>query len=250
MAELRTTGIILGSRVFGEADQLVTLYCRNRGRMRALAKNAKKSKKRFMNCLDDFGLVQAGLVQKSGRDLARLDSCRLIARPGVGGDPFLLGLAGLAVEAVDIYCPEGQRDQDLFVALRTILFGLTRNSRPVGLCLAFLLRLLHQSGFGPNLESCLKCGRGLDDLSWARFDQQTGGLTCRSCASRGPHVSLGGLKTVRLCQQIDPANLGRIRFPQKDEELIFDLTGSYLAHTAGREVRSLSFLEKVGWRER
>ena len=107
MAELRTRGIILGSRVYGEADQLVTLYTPSQGKLRALAKNAKRSKKRFMNCLDDYGLVQVELVRKTGRGLDLLDSCRLLARPPVGADPLHLGLAGLACEAVRIYSPRG-----------------------------------------------------------------------------------------------------------------------------------------------
>ncbi len=250
MAELKIEAIILGSYVYAEADQIVVLFSRKQGKLRALAKNAKKSQKRFMNCFDGYGLVRAVLVRKSGRDLHRLDSCRLIARPAVGADPLKLGLAGLAAEAVNIFCPEGQPDEVLFLSLRTVLFGLVQSAHPLGLGLAFLLRLLHQTGFGPNLEACRKCGKGLDELKGALFDRHSGGLTCRSCGANGPDISLGGLKTIRLCQQMDPAGLTRIRFPARDEELIFDLTASYLAHTAGREVKSLGFLEKVGWRKK
>ncbi len=250
MAELRTKGLILRSRVHGEADQVVTLFSPTLGKLRALAKNSKKSRKRFMNCLDDYGLVQVVLVRKPDRELDRLDSCRLLARPVLGADLLRLGLAGLAVEAVDVFCPEGQPDRVLFAAIETVLFHLARIDRPLGLGLAFLLRLLDQAGFGPNLEACQKCGRDLDQLKGALFDQDSGGLTCRLCGGGGPHISLGGLKTIRLCQQIDPVGLTRIRFPVRDEKLIFDLTSLYLAHTAGREMRSLSFLEKVGWRNR
>ena len=248
MAELRTKGLVIRSRVYGEADQVVVLFTPGRGKLRALAKNAKKSRKRFMNCLDDYGLVQAGVVRRAGRELDLLDSCRLLARPDLGADPLRLGLAGLACEAVDVFCPEEQPDPVLFTALETVLFNLAGAERPLGLGLAFLLRLLYESGFGPNLEVCQKCGKELDQLEGALLDRQSGELTCSSCGKVGEHISLGGLKTIRLCQQIDPAGLARIRFPAKDEKLIFDLCTNYLAHTAGREMKSLSFLEKMGWR--
>lgn len=250
MAELRTRGIILGSQVHGEADQLVTLFTPGQGKLRAQAKNAKKSKKRFMNCLDDYGLVQLVLVRKAERPLDLIDSCRLLARPPVGADPLKLGLAGLGCEAVRIFFPEGQPDQDLFVALQTFLFSLEESDNPAGLGLAFLIRLLHQAGFGPNLETCLQCGQELDNLQGAVFDHLSGGVTCKPCSGHDRHISLGGLKTIRLCQQISPSGLNKIRFPAQDQDLIFDLTADYLAHTAGRELKSLGFLRKLGWRRR
>ena len=57
------------------------------------------------------------------------------------------------------------------------------------------------------------------------------------------NLVLGGLKTIRLCQQMEPLALPRIRFPAVDEKVLLKPVGGYLSYFAGREIKSLSFLE-------
>ena len=249
MAELMTEAVILRSFPSGESDQMVLLFTRERGKVRALAKGAKRSKRRFMNCLDDWGLVQAGLAAKTDLDRIRLDSCRLIVRPDLSARPLLLGLGGLMTELTGLFSPEMEPDQVLFRSLTTCLLALPQSPAPVSLGLAFAFRLLRQAGFGPNLETCLKCGRPLEELKGGWFTPETGGLICHRCRPGPFRISLGGLKTIRLCQQMEPLALTRIRFPAVDEKALLKPVGGYLSYFAGREIKSLSFLNRWKGRE-
>ena len=53
----RTEGIVLRSVDFGESDRIITLYSLDDGRLTAIAKGAKRSKKRFVNKLEEFSLL-------------------------------------------------------------------------------------------------------------------------------------------------------------------------------------------------
>lgn len=241
---LNTEAIVLHSRLHGEVDKLLSLLTRRAGRVRAVAKGGARSKKRFMNCLDPLGRVWIS-VEDRGRDLVRLDSCRLIARPGLAADPFRFGLAGLAVEVCDVFCPESEPMETVYHALAAVLAGLAGHDRPLDLTLAFCLRLLHESGFGPTVDGCLICGRPADKGQGFSLDPEAGGLICTSCRDDSRPLSRGAVRTIRLCQTMAPSALGRIRFPRAETAVVFNLVGHTLAHVAGREIKSLAFVRET-----
>ncbi len=240
-----TEAVVLSTAVIGESDALVNLFTRRAGRVRAVAKGGMRSLKRFMNCLDAFGRITVALEDKAGRDLARIDSCSLDRRPELAADPVRFGLAGLMVELVLIFCPERQPDPDVFTALSAALDELPDHAEPVGLSLAFGLRLLSAAGFGPNLEGCLGCGAALSQIKKPGLDMNRGGLVCQDCGPAAG-ISKGAAKTIRLCQTIDPAALGRVRFPAKELGRLFALFARWLTHHAEREIKSLGFLSQLG----
>ncbi len=245
MALINTKAVVLKCTVAGESDAIVTLYTLSSGKLRAVAKGAKRSKKRFMNCLDLFGLVEVGLVERPKLDLLRVDTCRLLDRPDLTQKPLLFGLGALALELVSIFCPEKEPDEIVFLALASTLRGLVEHPRPLDLSLAFCLKLLLAAGFGPNFEACQSCGQKLDQLEQAAFDPARGGLICSACRPGGAELFKGTLKTARWCQRIDPQALKRVRFPEEQRSILFDQMTRYAVHTAGRELNSLAFLDQI-----
>ena len=94
MTQKKSLAIILATKDFGEADRLVVFLTPGEGRTTALAKHARKSKRRFMNCLEPFSLVQLVYVDKPHQDLARLDSGELVeAFPELRRDLVVFGAA-------------------------------------------------------------------------------------------------------------------------------------------------------------
>lgn len=241
-----TDAIILKTFTTGESDQIVTLYSLAAGKVRALAKGAKRSQKRFMNCLDPLGHVVVGLAERRGGDLLRLDNCRLIHRPVLTTDLLRFGLGGLALEIILQLCPEGEPEAGVFNALRRTLAALEHHPAPLELALAFEFKVLFTLGYGPNFEACLICRRPLERIEGAGFDLGAGGLVCSGCRPNQPGLSLGAIKTVRLCQRLDAEALDRVRFPARETADLFGQTARYLQGVAGREIRSLVFLDKVG----
>src|SRR5580704_5462556 len=81
MALRETEAIVLRTYPLREADLLVTLFTRVEGKVRGVARSAKKSKRRFGGALEPLTYVRAFYDVKEGQDLARLDACEVIESP-------------------------------------------------------------------------------------------------------------------------------------------------------------------------
>jgi len=79
----KTPAIILHAIPYGEADQIVTLYTLDFGKVKGIAKGAKRSRKRFGNTLETCSYVSVSFFEKETADLVRLSHCDLI-RPFAG----------------------------------------------------------------------------------------------------------------------------------------------------------------------
>ena len=248
MAVFRTQAVVLRAVTVGESDALLTLYTQATGKLRAVAKGAKRSKKRFMNCLDLYGRIQAGLEEKRGRETMRLDSAAILSRPDLASDPLRFGLAGLAAELIIIFCAEKLPDQEIFAALAACYDDLADSPDPVGLVLAFALKLLGAAGFGPNLEACLACQTALDELEGGGLDAELGGLVCPACRPGARRLSKGALMAARMCQRLEAGKIGRMRFPAGERQALWGELVGFLRHQADRDLDSLHFLGQVGFR--
>ncbi|MFC1841291.1 DNA repair protein RecO, partial [Thermodesulfobacteriota bacterium] len=81
---ITSTAIIMRVREFGESDLLITFFTPDRGKMNGIAKGAKRSKSRFVNCLDIFSLVSLEYSIKRNSSLHFIHSGKLIdAFPGL-----------------------------------------------------------------------------------------------------------------------------------------------------------------------
>src|SRR5439155_22541244 len=77
----QSEAIVLRTYPLREADLLVTLFTRSEGKLKGVAKSAKKSKRRFGGALEPLTFVKLHYEAKEGQELARLDSCEVIESP-------------------------------------------------------------------------------------------------------------------------------------------------------------------------
>jgi DNA repair protein RecO (recombination protein O) len=100
--------IIMRTKEFGEADLLVTFFTPDKGRLKGVAKGARRSRKRFVNCLDIFSLVKLEYSLKREGGLYFLHSGKLInAFPELRSDFGALSKASYMVELTEILFPLG-----------------------------------------------------------------------------------------------------------------------------------------------
>ena len=106
MQTLTSSAIIMRVKEFGESDLLVTFFTKDNGRLKGIAKGARRSRKRFVNCLDIFSLVNIEYGRKRKGDLYFIHSGRLIdAYPGLRADFSTLSKASFMVELTEILFP-------------------------------------------------------------------------------------------------------------------------------------------------
>jgi DNA repair protein RecO (recombination protein O) len=194
--------LVLRSVDYGEADRIVTLLTRRHGKLGALARSARRSKRRFAGALEGFALLDAELALGSG-DLARFQSARVTrAFPRLLGDLERLTVAGALLRLTRDLVPERMPDEALFDALVNMFEALDRaDVPPAALHVAFEIRLLAMTGFAPLLAACGRCGKRPTSGRAADFDAERGSVICQSCG--GAAQRLHGAVRDRLIAAMD-----------------------------------------------
>lgn len=171
-------GVVLKTIKLGEADRIVTLFTREHGKVRAVAKGIRKTKSRFGARLEPFTRVQ--LMIYRGRNLDTITSADIITSfDRVRTDYSSLVSAAALAELVEKMTPDRERAFStyalLVAGLQAIAAGKAATVVP-----AFLVKLLSVSGYHPQLRACAGCGRR-DGLGG--FSPALGGAVCRDCWS-------------------------------------------------------------------
>ena len=144
--------LVLRKSSYGEADLLVTLFSRELGKLRALAKNAKKSQKRFGGRLDFFNRLAIEVTLNKGKfnligDVTLKESYREITE---SVDSFVA--ANRVLELLDFLVPEQEPAGELFDLGAETLGLLSGKREPHSVFLVFLLRALTLCGYRPDLR--------------------------------------------------------------------------------------------------
>jgi DNA repair protein RecO (recombination protein O) len=243
----RLPSIVLRTVDYGEADLVVDLFTRDHGRLAGLAKNGRKSRRRFGNLLFPCTLTVMNLTIKAGRDLAHLESGeRIQAFDRLALDIRRFAQAHQAVELVGSFWAPLDPSPDVFDLLVWCLERLNAAPRPDETLLIFTLRLLGAAGYAPRLADCGGCGRPIEPSEAWGWTAEAGGVVCRSCAPAALPVHPGTLMILRLIQDMNPAKLDRasIGAVAKTEAQAF--LGALVRKSLGHELKTALFLEQLG----
>ena len=161
----KTEAVVLRSFRYAEADRVLHLYTRDRGRVGAIAKGVRKTTSRFGGRLEPFSHVELMLHQGSG-DLHTVTGASLIdAHRRTREDPYRCSVGLVGAEAMLRLFVEEERNERAFEAVTRFLealdevpSGLKGRAAVDPLALAFQLKLLWLSGYVPHLEACVECG--------------------------------------------------------------------------------------------
>lgn len=234
--------VVLGTVDYGEADRLVTLFTKGRGKLTAFAAGARKSKRRFAGALDPMTSVKAQLVSRAGTTF-RLDSVDIDKTyQAIRGDLGRISRALYAVELIRELVRDEQPHPELFTLLVGYLDLLDENRAGPTSLLGFELSALQFAGFMPRFEPCAICGGGLTDP--LKFDPEHGGVVCSLCQKRSPYgVSVSaslvaGLLAIQRGERkpLEPGDRKRAR----------ELLNDFIAAQVGRKLKSVDFMAQVG----
>jgi DNA repair protein RecO (recombination protein O) len=177
MAVKESEAIVLRTYPFREADLLVTLFTRSEGKVRGVARSAKKSKRRFSGALEPLTYVKLHYDAKEGQDLTRLDYCEVLESPLAYEVSYPRAVAlGHVAELLDELLPDREANDVVFRLALSTLAGLRGSEiwMPVTYFELWMTRLM---GYFPDLSECIICGRILNG-SRAFFHVLADGLMC------------------------------------------------------------------------
>ena len=245
--------ILLRKREYGDSDLITVFFCREGGKLSAIAKAAKKSRKRFGGILELFWLLEIVVGRSRGSGLAVLSEASL-ARPfpGIGANIVKTAYASYWVELVDGWMEPGQANPALFDLLLHVLSRLdVEEGSGAALSVLFQARLLALAGLAPNLRRCGRCEIDLDRVPENRVDIDIahGSLICRGCtAAAGPQrmaISKGAAKELLWVAEGDLDRAARVRFCAASVEEGLRFLEAFVPFHLGREPRSLKFLRQI-----
>ena len=171
---------MLRSIRYGEADRILHLYSRERGRMNAIAKGVRRVKSRFGGRLEPMFRVQ--LLAHEGRgELVTITSAETVdAHPRLRERRDALERATQACDAVLRLLDSAEPNRAAYNLLCHELQLLDRDAGAAtrAQALAFRVKLLLAAGFAPELAACAACG---EREHLGGFSAAAGGVVCPGC---------------------------------------------------------------------
>jgi DNA repair protein RecO (recombination protein O) len=169
--------IVLRTWPFHEADLLVSLFTREQGKVKGVARHAMRSRRRFGGALEPGTHVRAHYTERPKQDLVRLDQFEILWSP-LSAPMDTLRLAGLQLvtEVLEEAMPEGAAEDNVFRLALTVLAAMSpeRVYLPMTYFCLWMNRLM---GWMPELGHCAACGLDLrGEAVW--WSPTADGVTC------------------------------------------------------------------------
>jgi DNA repair protein RecO (recombination protein O) len=200
-----TDALVIGSMRYKEADRIVTLYTRDRGKVSAVAKGVRRTKSKVGGRLEPFSLVRMSLHAGRGTLYTVVGVETVRTFQGVRDELFRMEEGARLLTAVRHLFPGEEASAPAFNLLVRGVARLAESGDPVeaaGVVLATRLKLLVLMGYAPEVTACAQCG---NEGPFYGYSPGLGGLICDSCAPTAGTacfaLSGGAIATLRtLCQ--------------------------------------------------
>lgn len=245
----KTTGFVLRTLQYGESDLIITFYTRDFGKLKGIAKGAKKSKKRFANVFEPFSLTGFIFTRKGRDTLALIESCDMIDHhDAIRQDMEKTLIASYFTELTDHFSPEGKKNEQVFDLLRDFLNLLGREKASDAVVRFFEIRLLKQAGFEPVLDRCVACKSPVVNGNPYYFHTHEGGIKCGLCARTQRYEQPVSAGTVRMLLLGKDMDMDKIKLVALTSSLAVESRSiliSFISHILGREIKSLKVMEQV-----
>ena len=245
----KTEAIVLRHHPIGEADYLLTLYTPNRGKLRAVARGARRIKSKLGGHVEPP--MRASLFMAKGQNLDSVNQAEALEgfRP-LREDLDRLSKALYMLELVDSFSQEEQPNYPIYRLALDSLRSLSGDAPPA-LLPYFQMRLLDYSGFRPELHRCVECEAGLEP-GLHSFSPSQGGALCDSCHPPGVSImpmSLNAIKALRFLQNESMSRAERLSLNRDTLAELERLLGTLLRHVLDRDVKTSRFLPQVPQRD-
>lgn len=243
---IKVDAVILRHSDYGEADRLLTLFTREAGKLRAIAKGVRKMQSRKAGHLEPF--TQVTLMLAQGHDLwivTQAEATELF-QPLRESLP-LIGYAGYVVELLDRFTYEEGQNWQLFQLLVETLKRLASEPDPFVPVHYYEMRLLDLMGFRPLLFECASCGKAIQAED-QYFSAERGGVLCPDCGlmvNLVRPISMDALRYLRHFQRSSYNDAKRANPGQDTRDEVEAILNYYLTYLLERNLNSPEFIRQV-----
>jgi len=246
----RTEAIILRHADLGEADRLLTIFTPGRGKLRVVAKGARKPISRKSGHVELF--MRTTLLIARARDLDIVSQAETLEayRP-LRDDLVRSTYAHYVVELLDRFTAEEEENAALYDLLADTLARLCETENPMLAVRFYELRLLMLAGYQPRLFDCVRCGRVLHEVESEAppygFDCGLGGVLCTECAQSRDALplTLAALKVMRHALRVEWPAFAALKLRPLVARQVEQTIQRYISYILERNLKSVEFLRTL-----
>jgi len=245
----RSAAVVIGSFPLGESDRVVTFFSRQYGKIRGVARAARRITSRFAGALELCTLGELVFFDSGRSDLVRVDHFD-VSRPfeRVRNDLERLGQAAWMVECVGRLTADRDPNPAVYGLLVRGLRSVEAGAPPRRVAVVFGARCIEALGHRLRLDGCAGCGqRATQARGTVAVDVDAGGLLCPRCAAAARDAvridasSVAALRRLRGqgWDEATAASLGRA------EGELRELLEAHVTRLIGHPTRSARFARAV-----
>lgn len=246
MAHITTEAIVLKSIRWGESDRIVTFFSYKVGKVRGIAREARKMKNRFGGALEPFTSVTLTLFDKRSDNLASITAINILEDFfGLREDLERISAASRMVSLVEAITADRDPSHKLFFILREGLQALVESEDQSLTTLIFQIHVLTHTGFRPQVDHCASCGK--DFGAWLpRFSPSAGGLLCQGCDQASwdycLRMSPGSIAFVQQARRMKFSVALRLKAEGNMRRELEDIIDTYARAVVGKRLPAIDFL--------
>ncbi|MDY6826034.1 MAG: DNA repair protein RecO [Bacillota bacterium] len=235
----KAEGLVLRTRILGEADRLITLLTREEGKFEAVARGARRVKSKLAAGVDLF--THGRYTFHRGKTWPIITGQDTIDRFNWFRENPDLYAAGLYFSELTDRLISGEEPcPEIYTLLLEAWTLLGENKDRFLLCRSFELQLAHAAGYSPHLDSCINCG----EHHVVAFSPRQGGMLCSRCrAADAIDIDQGTLALLRRLVEAPLSQVGLLRLLSNQKKELAAVTAGFLTyHLDLGEIKSRLFL--------
>lgn len=244
---IRTEGIVLRRRDFGETSRIAVVYTYRKGKVQLLAKGARRPKSKFGAVLEPLTLGEFIFYYREVKDLYTLSEATIVRsyqrlRENPGG--LVFGMA--CAEAADRLTRELDPDPRSVRLLSSALDAMERGTSRRLVFGHYLLHLATGVGFRPELVSCKNCGRVRPDGA-VTFSPADGAIFCDRCTADagGAVLTPDAYKLLLFLADVPAPKLARVKASAGAAAQVSSFLLAHLRYHTDMELKALKSLSAL-----
>jgi len=245
MGVYNARGIIIGHQNWREADKFLSIYSEEYGKIKVMAKGARKITSKLAGSLEPLILANIMVARGKNNDTV-VGSDVIINFKNTKNNLAKVWLAGFFCNLIDSSTKEHQKDTRIFQLLLESLHYLEAadigDDKLTMVKFYFVWRYLVSLGYQPELYKCQVCG--LKILPGANyFSNKRGGVLCHDCYSRlkeGVSISENAMKVLRLIHSSLLKEAGRLKLTKPLSTELLSLTDDFLDYMLEDKISGIS----------
>ncbi|MFW6268796.1 MAG: DNA repair protein RecO [Bacillota bacterium] len=258
MPIFNTDAIVLKQFDLGESDKIITFYSKDKGKIRAVAKNARKGNSSISGRVLPFSFNNITIYRGSSIDKINQVKSKY-SFTDLREDLTKMAYASFMAEIVE---KVGMEDDPL-PAIFTLLLSSFNKMRKVSsekliyINLIFQIRILVILGFKPEVNKCVLCEKDIKPAGKNYFDISSGGIICHKCLNNADEEELSryrenlfilsgeSLQIIKQILALDEILLNKLKISSKSINEIESLLDKFIKYHLDLNLKSKDFLYKI-----